>query len=60
MGKIFDNPQAVFTEELLKPEIQDMASFVDGINNIVEAQQKVAQQYIDDGSVDDAAHRYML
>lgn len=54
MGKIFDNPQAVFTEELLKPETQDMASFVDGINNIVEAQQKVAEQYIDDGSVDDA------
>ncbi len=54
MGKIFDNPQAVFTEELLKPEIQDMAPFVDGINNIVEAQQKVAKQYIDDGSVDDA------
>lgn len=54
MGKIFDNPQAVFTEELLKPEVQDMMPFVDGINNIVEAQQKVAQQYIDDGSVDDA------
>ena len=54
MGKIFDNPQAVFTEELLKPEVQDMAPFVDGINNIVEAQQKVATQYIDDGSVDDA------
>jgi len=54
MGKIFDNPQAVFTEELLKPETQDMAPFVDGINNIVEAQQKVAAQYIDDGSVDDA------
>jgi phosphoenolpyruvate carboxykinase (diphosphate) len=54
MGKIFDNPQAVFTEELLKPEIQDMEPFVDGINNIVEAQQKVAKQYIDDGSVGDA------
>ncbi|MCP5273416.1 MAG: hypothetical protein H6936_00910 [Burkholderiales bacterium] len=54
MGKIFDNPQAVFTEELLKPETQDMASYVDGINNIVEAQQKVAKQYIDDGSVNDA------
>jgi len=54
LGKIFDNPQAVFTEELLKPEIQDMPSFVDGINNIVEAQQRVGQQYIDDGSVNDA------
>ena len=54
MGKIFDNPQAVFTEELLKPETQDMASYIDGINNIVEAQQRVAKQYIDDGSVNDA------
>ncbi len=54
MGKIFDNPQAVFTDELLKPETQDMAPYVDGINNIAEAQQRVAKQYVDDGSVDDA------
>jgi hypothetical protein len=53
-GKIFDNPRAVFTEEILKPEIQDHEVFVDGINNIVEAQQRVAQQYIDDGSIEDA------
>jgi phosphoenolpyruvate carboxykinase (diphosphate) len=54
MGKIFDNPVAVFTEEILKPESQDLAVFVDGVNNIVETQQRVAQQYIDDGSVVDA------
>jgi len=53
-GKIFDNPQAVFTEEILKPEIQDLEVFVDGINNIVEAQQGVAQRYLDDGSIEDA------
>jgi hypothetical protein len=53
-GKIFDNPQAVFTEEILKPEIQGLDVFVDGINNIVEAQQRVAQRYLDDGSIDDA------
>jgi len=29
-----------------------MDDFVDGINNIVEAQQKVAQRYLDDGSID--------
>jgi hypothetical protein len=54
MGKIFDNPNTVFTEEILKPEIQDMDVFVDGINNIVEAQETVAQRYIDDGSIDEA------
>lgn len=54
LGKVFDNPNAVFKEHILKPEIQDMAVFVDGINNIVETQKRVAQQYIDDGSIDDA------
>ncbi len=54
MGKVFDNPSSVFTEEILKPEVQDMDVFVDGINNIVETQQRVAQQYLEDGSVDDA------
>ena len=53
-GKIFDNPSAVFTEEILRPEAQDLDVFVDGINNIVEAQQRVAQRYIDDGSIEDA------
>jgi len=53
-GKIFDNPSAVFTEEILRPEIQDLEIFVDGIHNIVEAQQSVAQRYIDDGSIEDA------
>ena len=54
LGRIFDNPYAVFTEEILKPEIQDMDVFIDGINNIVETQQRVAQRYLDDGSVEDA------
>ncbi len=54
MGKVFDNPSAVFTEDILKPEVQDLAVFVDGVNNIVETQQRVAQQYLDDGSVDEA------
>lgn len=54
LGKIFDNPNAVFTKDVLKPELQDLAVFADGVNNIVEAQQRVAQQYLDDGSVEDA------
>jgi hypothetical protein len=53
-GKIFDVPNAVFTEDILRPELQGLDVFVDGINNIVEAQQRVAQRYIDDGSIEDA------
>jgi len=54
MGKIFDNPSAVFTEAILKPETQDLEVFVDGVSNIVEAQQGVALRYLQDGSVEDA------
>jgi len=53
-GKIFDNPTIVFDEAMLRPETQDMDAYVDGVNNIVEAQQHVAQAYIEEGSVDDA------
>lgn len=54
MGKIFDNPAVVFGEDILKPETQGLDVFVDGVNNIVEAQQRVAQRYIEDGSIEDA------
>jgi hypothetical protein len=54
LGKIFDNPSAVFTDAILRPETQDLAVFVDGVENIVEAQQRVAQRYLEDGSIEDA------
>jgi hypothetical protein len=54
MGKIFDNPAVAMDEAMLKPETQDLATFVDGVRNIVEAQQRAAQHYLDDGSVEDA------
>jgi hypothetical protein len=53
-GRVFDNPTAVVTEEILKPEIQDPAVFADGVNNIVEAQQRVAEAYFADGTIEDA------
>lgn len=53
-GKVFDSPTIVFDEEMLRPELQGLEAYVDGINNIVEAQQKVAQGYIEDGSIEDA------
>ena len=54
LGKIFDNPQAVFTPAILRPETQDLAVFVDGVENICEAQERVARRYLEDGSIEDA------
>ena len=54
LGRIFDHPARVFPEELLRPEIQDLDAFVDGIRNVVEAQQRVAWQYFEDQSIEDA------
>jgi hypothetical protein len=53
-GRLFDNPTTVFTDEILKPEIQDLAVFADGVSNIVEAQQRVAEAYFADGTIEDA------
>jgi hypothetical protein len=51
LGRIFELPGAVFTEEILRPEKQDVAQFAEGIDAIVEAQARVARQYFEDGSV---------
>ncbi|MDM8159845.1 hypothetical protein QUH73_08475 [Labilibaculum sp. K2S] len=51
MNRIFDEPQNVFNERMLKPEIQDIEAYADGIKNIVEAQEKVAINYFKDNSV---------
>jgi phosphoenolpyruvate carboxykinase (diphosphate) len=53
-GRVFDNPTTVFTEDLLKPELQDPAVFADGVANIVEAQKRVAAAYFEDGAIEDA------
>jgi phosphoenolpyruvate carboxykinase (diphosphate) len=53
-GRVFENPDAVFNEEMLKPELQATDIFADGINNIVEAQQRVALSYFSDGSIEGA------
>jgi hypothetical protein len=53
-GRVFDNPTAVFTEDILRPELQDPAVFADGVANIVEAQRRVALAYFADGTIEDA------
>jgi hypothetical protein len=50
-GRVFNHPQAVCTDEMLRPELQSMDVFVDGMDNIVATQKRVAQMYFDDGSI---------
>ena len=54
LNRLFDEPTAVFNERMLKPELQGLEDYVDGINNIVEAQEKVALRYFEDGSLKSA------
>ena len=50
-GRVFNHPHAVFTEAMLKPELQDRDIFADGMDNIVATQKRVAKMYFDDGSI---------
>jgi hypothetical protein len=34
---------------MLRPELQDLRVFVDGVDNIISTQKRVAQLYFDDG-----------
>jgi hypothetical protein len=49
-GRVFNHPGAVFTDEMLQPELQDREIFVDGMDNIM-TQKRVAELYFEDGSV---------
>lgn len=53
-ARVFNNPDSVLTEEMLKPELQDMATFVEGMETILAAHREVAQNYFEDGSVEQA------
>lgn len=51
LGRIFNNPNVVFSEEMLKPEKQGLDVFVEGIENIVSTQKRVAEHYFNDASI---------
>jgi hypothetical protein len=51
-GRVFNHPHVVFTPEMLKPELQDMDVFADGMDNIVATHQHVAQSYFNDGTIE--------
>jgi len=54
LGRIFETPRAVFTPEMLRPELQDMELFTAGVDAIVESQRRVAANYFEDGSIEGA------
>ena len=50
-GRVFTHPHSIFTDEMLRPETQDLAVFADGMDNICVTHQRVAQSYFDDGTI---------
>ena len=53
-GRVFNDPDMLFPDDMLRPEKQNIDEFVDGVNNIVETQQRIAKVYFDDGSIEHA------
>jgi hypothetical protein len=54
-ARVFNHPHAVFTDEMLRPELQGLDNFADGMDNIVTTQTRVAKMYFDDGSIAQAS-----
>jgi hypothetical protein len=53
-GRMFETPNAVLTEAMLRPERQSLAAFAAGVDAIVETQTRVAKSYFEDHSIDAA------
>ncbi|RYD19691.1 MAG: hypothetical protein EOP88_18005 [Verrucomicrobiaceae bacterium] len=51
-GRMFSAADTVFTPDMLRPELQSMEDFIDGLDNIITTQRRVALFYFEDGSVD--------
>lgn len=51
-GRIFNSPNIVFTNEMLRPETQSLGLFVEGIESLMSTHKRVALGYIEDGTVD--------
>eukprot|EP00961_Rhodomonas_salina_P250263 3383204-Rhodomonas_salina.1 len=51
-GRVFANPSTVFDEDILKPELQDPATFKAGVKTITDTNVRVATYYIEDGGAD--------
>jgi hypothetical protein len=54
LARMFEVPNAVFPDEILRPEKQGEDVFVAGVDAIVQAQRNVALNYFADGSLEQA------
>ncbi len=54
LSLVFNNPSSVFREPMLKPEIQDLDIFAEGMDNIMSTHKRVASLYFEDGGIDRA------
>ncbi len=50
MGRIFSNPEVVFSDDMLKPETQDIAIFAESMHNLSVTQKRVAEGLLTDGT----------
>jgi len=53
-GRIFSNPASIFSAEMLRPELQSMEVFAEGMDNMVGAHRRAAEMYFADGSIEGA------
>jgi hypothetical protein len=51
-GRIFSAADTLFSEDMLRPELQSMDDFIDGLDNIIGTQRSVALNYFLDGSIE--------
>ncbi|MFT3887207.1 MAG: hypothetical protein QM713_03465 [Arachnia sp.] len=49
-GRIFMHPHVIFSENMLRPELQDEETYAESVRTIVTTHQRVAQSYFDDGT----------
>jgi phosphoenolpyruvate carboxykinase (diphosphate) len=50
-GRVFTHPHSIFAAEMLRPELQDMSCFVDGMDNICATHERVALHYFADDTI---------
>ena len=51
-GRIFHDPDSVFPDEMLQPELQDAEVYAESITTIAATQRRIAKAYFRDGAAD--------
>ena len=52
LARIFSKPDAVFSDDMLRPETQDIEMFVASVDNLSITQKRVAEGFMRDGTID--------